>query len=856
MYVAANNKTPPNRHLNVREQDIATPSGRHLTLVNKANMVRQVSELFPERNEARGHITSLHPLRPENAPDPWEAIALQAFEQGKTEASEIQQVDGQPYMRLMRPLVAEQGCLKCHAPQGFSPGSIQGGISVTIPMALLQQAYSREISGFLLANGFIWIIGLGTIGAGSRKIIKKTSDMEASENKIRSLVNSIREIIFQLDVSGNWLFLNPAWTDLTGHAVADNIGTSCLLHQHPDDRQPTQDEFRSLLDGSKQHCKREIRFISKQGDVRWFEAHARPVLDAGKIAGVHGTLVDISERKKSEHLVLEAKEEWESTFDSIDDMITIHDLDMQIMSANRAARKNLGIKATGTGETASLGMCHDYVTCRMPGEDLPPCRQVASGKSHTLEFFDPHLNMFLECRTVQKVDHNQSVSGYVHILRNITERKASEELFKNTFDQAAVGICHVALRGRFLRVNQRLCTMLGYSEQELRATTFQEVIFADDVEASRKLYRQLVEDGVGTAAMEKRYIRKDGSLVWVNQTVSLVRDLSHQPHYFIAVIEDISRRKIAETALQKSEKFLSTIIDTEPECIKLLAADGTIQMMNKAGLAMIDAESPDQVKGKSAYSLISPEYRDAFKKITQEVFEGKPGHLVFELVGLGGRRLWLDTHAVPLRNEQGEIVALLGITRDVTERRQAEEALRESEEHFHQIFDQTNDAIVLFRMDTFRIYDANPAAVALFGVNKEEVRNLKPWTFVTPQVFRDFIRAIPLDDHSRDFQVDKAPCFKNDRTRIVVSIHGKIIRLNDEYLVFCSIRDITEKLRLEGEIRATQAKLIHTNKMTSLGMLVSGIAHEVNNPNHYISVNNTMLADAWQDASSILRPIL
>ncbi len=127
----------------------------------------------------------------------------------------------------------------------------------------------------------------------------------------------------------------------------------------------------------------------------------------------------------------------------------------------------------------------------------------------------------------------------------------------------------------------------------------------------------------------------------------------------------------------ESKKFLQTIIDTEPECVKLVASDGCLIMMNPAGLSMIQADSLDRVKGKSIYPLILPAYREAFRKLTEEVFQGKPGTLLFEMVGLRGRRLWLDTHAVPLRNEREEIVALLGITRDVTERKQAEDTILE-----------------------------------------------------------------------------------------------------------------------------------------------------------------------------------
>ncbi len=131
----------------------------------------------------------------------------------------------------------------------------------------------------------------------------------------------------------------------------------------------------------------------------------------------------------------------------------------------------------------------------------------------------------------------------------------------------------------------------------------------------------------------------------------------------------------AEEALQKSEHLLQTIIETEPECVKLLARDGTVLKMNRAGLAMVEADSFEQVKGQPVSALISPDYRQAFEGLNEEVFQGRSGILEFKLTGLKGRGLWLETHAVPLFNEQGEIIAALGITRDVTAEKQAVAAL-------------------------------------------------------------------------------------------------------------------------------------------------------------------------------------
>lgn len=129
----------------------------------------------------------------------------------------------------------------------------------------------------------------------------------------------------------------------------------------------------------------------------------------------------------------------------------------------------------------------------------------------------------------------------------------------------------------------------------------------------------------------------------------------------------------AQQQIAERELELRTIIETEPECVKQLAEDGTLLHMNQAGLAMIEADSLEKVLGQNICQFILPEYRDDFMALTRKVFAGESGILLFEVQGAKGGRRWLETHAVPLRNSQNQIITLLGITRDVTEHKKAEE---------------------------------------------------------------------------------------------------------------------------------------------------------------------------------------
>lgn len=134
--------------------------------------------------------------------------------------------------------------------------------------------------------------------------------------------------------------------------------------------------------------------------------------------------------------------------------------------------------------------------------------------------------------------------GIVLSSREAAQR--SEQYFRNTFEQAAVGIAHVGLDGRWLRVNNKMCAILGYSADELRSLTFQDLTHPDDLHADLEQVQRLLEGSIDTYTMEKRYVRNNGSNLWANLTVSLHRDNAGAPEYFIAVVEDISARRAAE----------------------------------------------------------------------------------------------------------------------------------------------------------------------------------------------------------------------------------------------------------------------------------------------------------------------
>jgi PAS domain S-box-containing protein len=189
------------------------------------------------------------------------------------------------------------------------------------------------------------------------------------------------------------------------------------------------------------------------------------------------------------------------------------------------------------------------------------------------------------------------------------------------------------------------------------------------------------------------------------------------------------RRRTAELAA--SERLLRTIVDSEPDCVKLMSADGSLAMMNRAGLAIIEADSFETVRGTSVYAFVHEDDRDAMRALTDRVFRGQEGTMQFRLTGLKGKTRWLETHAVPLLDENGIVRTLLGITRDITTRKATEDSLRDSERDYRMLFEQATDGIFVSRPDGTFI-DVNTAACEITGYRREQLLTRRLVDLVMP----------------------------------------------------------------------------------------------------------------------------
>jgi PAS domain S-box-containing protein len=189
---------------------------------------------------------------------------------------------------------------------------------------------------------------------------------------------------------------------------------------------------------------------------------------------------------------------------------------------------------------------------------------------------------------------------------------------------------------------------------------------------------------------------------------------------------DITEQKKAEVALKESENHIRAILEAEPECIKQLSAKGKLIYMNPAGLAIIEADNLEMVKGKSVINLISPKHQRAFKKLTTDVFKGVSGKLEFEIKGLKGTSRWLETHAVPLKDVEGHIISLLGITRDITNRKNANELLIQKKQELNIIYSSLSQPVFMLEVEPdykYKFISVNKSFLNTLDITEKDVIN-------------------------------------------------------------------------------------------------------------------------------------
>lgn len=299
---------------------------------------------------------------------------------------------------------------------------------------------------------------IGTTGI-ARDITERKMTEEAlkvSEERYRNLFENAHDLIQSITPDGHILYVNPAWLKTMGYSLEELRHMTVFDILHPDYKNKCMTTLQHVMSGeSKDNI--EAIFISKDGRQVIVEGTASMMQVDGKPVACNGMFRDVTERKKMEEQLYQITHDWEDTFDTIDDMITVHDKDFNIIHANKAAEKLLGLPILNV----TPSKCYQYYHgTGAPPEGCPSCDCLKTGLSSVNEIYEPHLKMFIEIRAIPRFDSNNNLVGLIHVVRDITERRKLEDQLRQSQKMEAVGQLAGGIAHDF---NNILTAVIGYS---------------------------------------------------------------------------------------------------------------------------------------------------------------------------------------------------------------------------------------------------------------------------------------------------------------------------------------------------------------------------------------------------------
>jgi len=422
------------------------------------------------------------------------------------------------------------------------------------------------------ANGSGEVAGLlgAIVDITARK--QAEASLLESERRFRRTFELAGSGVAHIGMDRRFLRVNRRLCEILGYAQDELLRLTGRQISHPDDLDVINAQRPRLYAGEIDSVRVEKRYLRKDGSIVWVSFTMVVERDAaGKPQYEIAFFDDITARKQAEAALRESEERFRSVVDSANDGILVYDKQLNVIAGNLAAERILGLPLANiigaAGFTSLLPCVHADGSPILPDE-RPTRLTVKSGKPLTGQIVgiyrpDGSMNWVSVNTGFLRRPGDTDWYGVVSTIGDITKQRhaelalsASEALYRQTFELATAGIAHVDLSGRFMKVNRRLCEILGYGEQELIGRPVKEISHPEDRNLTDSQRMRVRSGEKPSVRFEKRYIRKSGAIVWVDLSVALACDASGVPQYEIALFDDITERKKAEAALREAHEEL------------------------------------------------------------------------------------------------------------------------------------------------------------------------------------------------------------------------------------------------------------------------------------------------------------
>ena len=525
---------------------------------------------------------------------------------------------------------------------------------------------------------------------------KAHAALRKRESELRSITDNVPVIVSSVDAEGRFRQVNRAYEVIFGRPADWVVGKTLREVAGEPHASIAKPYIARALAGEA--VRYESQIVNQYGERRDINVAYTPQFTAGGNAdGFIAMVEDITERKSFE------SERARLTDELIVERTHLRAILEQMPAAVLIADAASGETLLANGQVEEI-FGRPAVDAVLLGDiNHPLIRTIRSGeviRSEEVRFQRSDGSVgFLSVSAAPIRDRQGRITAGAAVIQDVTSSheaqaalRESEERFHSFFDLAAVGMTQsVVPSGRFVAVNQKFVEITGYSFDELLQKSYEDLTHPDDIQAVRTRYDQLVYKSLPEFSLEKRYIRKNGEIVWVQLTASAVRDGMRLPVYTVAVVEDITERKQAEQALREGEERFRTLAESLPQLVWTCLANGRCDYLSSQWVAYTGIPEDRQLGLEWLSQVIHPEdRRRTLEAWTDAVEDKNPYDIEYRIRRFDGIYRWFKTRGTPLRDSRGQILRWFGTCTDIEDQRRTTEALRRSNEELRRANEDLN----------------------------------------------------------------------------------------------------------------------------------------------------------------------
>ncbi|HTG14967.1 MAG TPA: PAS domain-containing protein, partial [Blastocatellia bacterium] len=663
---------------------------------------------------------------------------------------------------------------------------------------------------------------------------------EAEGRRESELIEAIPAMAWSASPDSSCTYVNKNWTEYTGLSLEETVGSGWLRAVHQQDAEQHLSFWQKSV-ATGQPFQNEVRFRrAADGQYRWFTVRGVPLLDEqGRILKWFGIAVDIEDGKRAEQAREEAARRSEREFRDVVNTVPAH-----VWSTSPEGEVDFvndrWLQFTGLALDQAFGwkweavlhpddrtrVVADWHTALENGQAMESEARVRRADGEYCWWF---------IRNVPLRDETGKLVRWYGTAIDIEDRKRaeqalrkSEERWRSVFENSAIGVALTDLNGRFLATNHVFQAMVGYTEEELRAVNILDLTHEDYREANWALITELLEGKRRQFQIEKEYRRKDGSLIWVSNNVSLVPGTERVPRFIMALSEEITQRKRAEESLQRSEGYLA-------EAQKLTHtgswAAQVYQMENVSWSNFYWSEELYRIFGFDPDPTPPSEVEIAGRLHPEDVLCNRPVveqairdrsdfEVDYRLVLPNGAAKYIHVVGHPIVNASGDVIEIVGTAMDITQRKRAEDALRASEASLLEAQRLTRTCSWRHEVLSDKV-TVSPEGLLMYGIEPEDDASSADFYFGRmhpkdrPEVEQAYAAALL---GKTDFEADFRIVLPDGTIKNTRSIGHPILDERGDVVEFVGAAiDVTEHHRAAQALRRSEAYLAEAQKLTKTG---------------------------------------